>query len=345
MIDDNEIKTNQEHFYVDSFRPGDAEGLVSLFREVYGDGYPIRLFYDPEAVIAANNDGRYISIIARTHTGKVIGAGHLYRSAPYSSLYENGVALVLKEYRNTRAFKELLSYQLNKYVPQNPHIEEIWGEAVCNHLISQKMMSPFMVIETALEVALMPAETYSQEKSAVGRVATLDAFRCYVSRPHRIFLPQAYENILRRIYVRLDDTRDIVLSETTAPNAASTKIDMTVFDLARVARIAAPILGNDFAARFSELEDQARVKNVIVFQVWLNLAEPWVGQAVDILRSQGYFFGGALPRWFDNDGLLMQKLECPPDFDNIMLLSDFSKELLNFIREDREHVLSARHDK
>ena len=75
----------------------------------------------------------------------------------------------------------------------------------------------------------------------------------------------------------------------------------------------------------------------MVFQVWLNLTEPWAGEAVELLRGRGYFFGAAMPRWFDGDGLLMQKLDCPPDFEELVLLSDFSKELLEFIRADREY--------
>lgn len=31
-------------FYVDEFRPDDAEGIVKLFCAVYGEAYPIRLF-------------------------------------------------------------------------------------------------------------------------------------------------------------------------------------------------------------------------------------------------------------------------------------------------------------
>jgi hypothetical protein len=61
---------------------------------------------------------------------------------------------------------------------------------------------------------------------------------------------------------------------------------------------------------------------------------PWVGEAVAILRDIGYFFGGALPRWFDSDGLLMQKLICSPDFEGIVLVSEFAKQLLEFIKED-----------
>jgi len=335
-MQENEPVTALEPFGVDEFRPADAEGIVSLFRAVYGDGYPIRLFYDPEAIIAANRDGSYISIVARTYSGRVIGVSHFYRSAPCQSLYENGVSLVIKDYRNSKAFSKLVSYQFEEYVPRQPHMEEIWGEAVCNHVFSQKKMYAFKFIETALEVALMPAETYTREKSAAGRVATVDAFRCYVSKPHCIFVPHVYEEMLRGIYARLDDTRDIALSDRCLPDASVTKADMSVFDFARVARIAVLQTGHDFAAHLSGLEERARSKNVVVFQVWLNLTEPWVGRAVDILRDRGYFFGGALPRWFDGDGLLMQKLECPPDFENIVLLNDFPKKLLAFIRKDHE---------
>ena len=65
---------------------------------------------------------------------------------------------------------------------------------------------------------------------------------------------------------------------------------------------------------------------------------PWVGAAVHALRERGYFFGGALPRWFDSDGILMQKLLCPPDFDGIVLDSAESKQLLKIIRRDWERA-------
>lgn len=324
----------QESFTVGYFQPEDAEGMVRLFRSVYGEGYPIRLFYDPQAITSANAEGRYYSIVARTASGEIIGATHLYRSAPGKTLFEWGVGLVLKECRSWGINKRLGDFLCNEFVPRNPHIEELFGEAVCNHPHMQKALSRLNFVETAIEVALMPAETYTQEKSAQGRVATLNGFRCYKPKPHRIFLPPAYERELRGIYARLDDARDVVVSEGEIPGARPTKADLTVLDFARVARIAVPETGGDFLNRLSALEGEALAKDSVVFQVWLNLTEPWVGAAVDILREQGYFFGGPLPRWFDGDGLLMQKLLCPPDFESIVLASDFAKQLLEFIRED-----------
>ena len=56
-------------FEVDMFRPEDAEGIVRIFRSVYGDGYPIKIFYDPKALTDANENGDYYSIVARNPDG------------------------------------------------------------------------------------------------------------------------------------------------------------------------------------------------------------------------------------------------------------------------------------
>jgi len=330
-------KKTAESFYIDVFRPEDADGIVRLFLDVYGNHYPIRLFYSADEILAANRDGRYHSVVARTPEGRVIGVSHLYHSAPYQGLYESGVSLVSPEYRHSRAFSELLFYQADEYIPRNPHFEEMFVEAVCHHVFSQKLLTPFRMIETAIEVALMPAEAYTHEQKSAGRVATLDAFRCYVSRPHQVYMPRIYKEILEKIYSRLDDRRFLEEACGKLPAEKSSRLHMTIFDFACVARIAASQLGGDFEACVSRHEQEARSKNVKVFQIWLNLAEPGVGQAADILRSRGYFFGGVLPRWFDSDGLLMQKLESQPYFEDIVLLGDFPGELLDFIRQDSEH--------
>jgi len=334
--DDKKENAVLEPFVIDGFRPEDAGGIVRLVRAVYGDHYPIRLFYDPGALTAANREGRYYSIVARTASGEVVGVTHLFRSAPCDALYETGVGLVLKAYRNSGINKALLGFLYNDFIFRQPHIEEIFGEAVCNHPYMLKAVLSFGFVETAIEAALMPSEAYTHEKSAPGRVATLTGFRCYRPNPHRVFLPAAYETILRRIYGRLDDARDLALSVEPFPPGRVSRTGMTLFDFAKVARIAVPESGTDLGICLARLEREALDKGTVVFQAWLNLTEPWAGEAVETLRKAGYFFGGLLPRWFGGDGFLMQKLLCPPDFESIVLVSDVSKELLAFIREDQE---------
>ena len=328
----------KEAIIVDTFHPEDAEGIVRLFHAVYGEKYPIRLFYDPAAIIIANGDGRYYSIVARTASDEVIGVDHLFPSSTTPCLFEAGVGMVLKQYRNSGANSRMLGFLYNDVALRIPRLEEIYGEAVCNHPYMQKTLKGFNHAETAIQVALMPAETYNKESNTGGRVATLNMFRCYHPKPHRVFLPAAYEKVLRWIYEGLDDTRYPDISTEKIPRYAQSLAQMSIFDFAGVARIAVEGIGEEFRSHISDLEDEARKKDVVVFQVWLPATTPWIGQAVDILRDAGYFFGGALPRWFDGDGLLMQKLDCPPYFEGIVLESDFAKELLEIIKDDWKRV-------
>ncbi len=334
MNPEDDQNKNHPEFYIDTFQPEDAEGIVHLFRSVYGEHYPIQLFYDPQAIIAVNEAGKYYSIVARTASGNIIGAVHLFRSAPYPNVYEAGVGLVLKEYRNTGVNTRLLEYIYEKFVPEKENIEEIFGEPVCNHVVMQKTVAHFNHVEMGMEIALMPAAAYTQEKSAKGRVAALDAFRSYKPKPHRIYVPAPYEQDLRWLYSRLDDSRDIVISEGTAPMGQSSCITLENFDFANLARIAVHRIGEDFIDVFNPIEAQAVAQKAVVLQTWLDMGIPWVGSAVQTLRERGYFFGGALPRWFDSDGFVMQRLLCSPDFDGIILNSEDARKILDIIQKD-----------
>ena len=321
-------------FDVGSFRPEDAEGIAALFRAVYGEAYPVRIFYDPQALTDANSRGTYYSIVARSEQGKVIGAVHLFRSAPYENLYELGSGLVLREYRNLGINRRLFEFAFEQWVPKQPIIEEVWGEPVCNHVINQKAVVDFHYIETALEVALMPAEAYDKEKSASGRVAALSAFRCYRPNPHTVYLPSVYEKESRFLYSALDDQRTILISDHSLPDSVKSHADVTVFDFACVCRIAVRSMGSDFDTYMERMEAEAFDQNVVVLQVWINLACPHVGAAVDVLRNRGYFLGGLLPRWFGEDGMLMQKIVIDPCFDSIHLYSDRSKQIFELVQAD-----------
>jgi len=151
---------------------------------------------------------------------------------------------------------------------------------------------------------------------------------------YRIFLPEPYADMLRTITARLDDVRETTPSTQSIPMTESTVIDLKMFDFAQLARMAVRTIGSDFAKAFDTIEREAIERSAVVLQTWLNLGTPWVGKVVEMLRDRGYIFGGLLPRWFDTDGLLMQKLLCNPNFEEIQLLSAFSKELLAYIRQD-----------
>ncbi len=331
--------TTEKTFDVDMFRPEDADSVVSLFRCVHGDDYPIKIFYDPAGLIKANREGDYYTVVARSADGRIIGVHNLFRSAPSRQVYEWGVGLVLKEWRS-QGVSAAIEKTMNEQVVTSMGMHTVFGEPVTNHVAMQKEGLKFGYHVTALEVGLMPGEAYSGEGVTASRVSTLLFFRVYRNIAQQIFLPKPYCDSLKRLYEKFSEGR--VFTESISPiieNSCSSS-RMEIFDFAKVARIAFHETGWDFAERLAELESEAVSKGSIVIQVWVRLTEPWVGRTVEILRENGYFLGGLLPQWFDDDGVLMQKLFYEPEFESIQLYSDDSKKLLELVRSDWRRVCS-----
>ncbi len=333
----NENHPSGKDYTFGLFKPEDAQGIKDLFLSVYGESYPVRVFYSPDELIKANNDGDYISVVARDNNGKVIAVEHLFRSAPNKNIYEAGAGLTLKEYRGAGIGGALVDFVMDKAAP-NLGIDLVFGEAVCNHVHMQKLVAKVGCVDMAIEVALMPAEAYSQEKSATGRVAALLQFKTFNAKPHKVYIPSYYEKQLGFIYEELDDKREFETPQEGFPGNSLCRVEQQNFDFAKVSRMVFHELGTDFETRLKEMEKVASGKGVKVFQTWLPMGASHIATPVEMLRSKGYFFGGPLIQWFGNDGLLMQKLECSPDFEDINLHSQRARRILEMVIQDWEQT-------
>ena len=318
---------------VDLFRPEDAEGVVKLFHTVYGDGYPVRTFIDPALLIEENRTGRTISSVARTPKGEIVGHNALFNSAPWDRLKESGAGLVHPLYRGGKGLFTKMIVHGQDVAAKKFGVQAIFGESVCNHLFSQRSTNSLGWIAAALEVDLMPAAAYSKEGSAAGRVSAVLTSKNLISRPHAVYLPERYAEALNFIYQGLDDPRELRVS-TEAPPEADTEIGAKVYDFAQVARMTVSQVGRGFPATFDAEEKKALAQGVRVIQVWLKLTWPWVGRIVEELRGRGFFLGGVLPRWFDADGLLMQKLLDPPGWDAIQMELERSLKIKEMVKAD-----------
>ncbi len=337
----NEIEGGQE-FVIDRFRNEDAEGVARLFRIVYGDGYAVKLVYNPAALIEAFEKRENMPAVARTGKGDIVGyCGH-YRSSPNPDLYESGQGLVLPSYRTEQIFSKLWIYLTETASGQNT--DAVFGEPVCNHLYSQKAGAAIYGAdtETAIEIDLLPAEAFSAENSASGRVAAMPMFMIFKQKPQTINIPKVYKTQLDYIFstknIKLNDKHTFRESSGDAPPGIKSAFKTQVFEFAKVARIAFSEAGGDFEKVFEKIQEEMLLQNIVVTQVWLKLTTPWIGSIVDSLRSKGFFLGGVLPKWFGDDGLLMQKVTGRPNWEGIKLYSERAKNILKLIREDWEQA-------
>ncbi|MEW6184108.1 MAG: hypothetical protein AB1585_00035 [Thermodesulfobacteriota bacterium] len=333
------IEPGQPYVF-DLLQPQDAEGVARLFKTVYGEGYPIRTFIDPQRLIEENKAGRVISSVARTPRGDIVGHNALFCSAPFKRIYETGAGVVHPHYRGGKGiFSGLVIHGLEVGEKQFG-AEAIFGESVCNHVFSQKMCHGLGYITQAVEVDLMPAAAYEKEDSAQGRVASIVDCQSFNPNPQTVFVPKPYVDLFQFLYQGLNEERRIDISDRQDFPPESSELETRIFDFAQVARVSVNRAGPDFRTVLDREEKRILAAGVVVIQIWLNLSWPWVNRLVEELRGRKYFIGGLLPRWFDQDGMLMQKIRNRPHWEGIQLQFDRAKKILEWVRGDWEKTLS-----
>lgn len=328
------VGMDREALTIAFFRPEDAEGIAKLFTEIYGDSYPAKIVYHPDQLIKAFENRDNIPIVVRTPDNRVVGYSSLFRAAPNQGVYEKGNGAVAKDFRNAGVMSMIFQY-VREMLSGLSDIKAFFGEPVCNHIYIQKAaLANLPFKETALEIDLMPAQAYEKEKSATGRVSTLLMFITVAPKPHTVYVPEMYKEYLGYLYDGFDDARSISPAKNGLPASRQTRIETQIFDFAQVARIAVHEAGTDFEKVLVSEEERILCQKVEVIQVSLKLSWPWIGEAAALLKNHGYFFGGMLPQWFGEDGLLMQKIIPPPNWEGIHLFSERAKRILEFVKTD-----------
>lgn len=330
---------------VGAFRPEDAPGVGRLFVQIYGEDYPVDDPYVPELLVEANKTGRIHTIVARAADGSVVGqAGSYQRSPPNRRMYEYGQILVDKAYRNSSA-----AFRLNKYAAENvfgklPGVDAMFGEAVCHHVVTQKMSRGVDFLECALEVGLMPEEAYAGE-GVRGRVTCLMQVRVDHDHQGDLFVPEGWDRQVRQLLPAWKLKRTIKTGSAGHLPAEDEATDMAVqqFGFAGVTRCNVAEVGAQFAARAAQEIREAEELGHSLIQFFLPLGSPSCGFAAETLRQAGCFFGGLAPLWFGNagqgpDALLVQRLLRPVALAPILTQSERGAMVVQMVLDDMERA-------
>ena len=322
-------------YRIEPFQVSDAQEVTDLIKEVYGDKFPIGTIYDPVELLAAVKEEKFIPFVARSTDNRIAGFTAVYPLAPYKGVREMGLTVARLQDRNRGISVLLYEYGLT-VVAKQFGIELMYGEAVCNHTYTQQAIAKLKVpvVETGLALDIMPAETYEKEQSASGRVSAVCIFGVIARRPHSVYIPAVYNKSLPFIYESIEDKRTLLPSTDAIPAGKKTKVFIQTVGSSSMGRLIVHEVGTDFDQVFGMQEKELMKSGHTILQVWMKLASPSVGDVVDRLRKKGYFLGGLLLRWFDEDGLLMQKIIGKPNWEGIHLYSERMKKVMTFIRQD-----------
>lgn len=317
------------------FTPEDALGVSLVYYDIYGADFPLDLVYDPEELIRRNAGEDQYTVVARTARGEVVGTIGMYRNAPHPDVFEFGQLNVIKPYRLGHLAAQLSRFILYDLAPQ-VGAPVLYGEGVCNHPVTQRLSISMGFEPTGLELECMPAEAYQGEGAPERNVSLLLFFKLHEKRGGICHLPERYRSVVAETCQGLD-----MHCEFVDGGAISGRTESAVFsiDEGDMVRLTASHAGEDFAAVLERAAAQVTERGVM--QVYLNLGDPGCPEAVRLLRGQGFFYGGFLPGWFGDPGLVLQTTRMEPDWAAIRLYGKRAKALRDYIRADRDAVLAG----
>jgi len=246
-----------------------------------------------------------------------------------------GQLIVPTSYRETFAAFRVMQTLFEKVAPALG-IEGVFGEAVCHILASQKVAHVSGMSAVGIEVDQMPAGSYERE-GASGRVSCLLLSRTYRDAPGPLSVPAACVDETELVLADLGLSREVTISTGPLPENHPSNVRVEAIPSAGVLRAWVSSAGFDLEERAREIDARADSDGLDVRQLYLSLHGPGTGAAVDILRSEGWFFGGFLPLWFGSDALFLQKV-ARPRFDGLKLFTPKARRLLELVRASWERT-------
>lgn len=329
------MQEEDKPFEIRFLAAADVGFVGDVFQAAYGDNYPYKDVYRPESLRAELREEQLRAVLAVDPAGRPVGYFAQARTAPNPRLWEERGLVVVPEYCHTHLALALISHlhgvQVSDY-------DGIFSTAVCHHYFSQVVCVKGGRSDCALGLDQLDGDIFRGRAAATSRVALLTNFSEYTEPPGPVFLPPEYAGILRRLAEPLRP-RIFRPADAPLPPAGHTVQTDKYHESTRTWMVSVQEVGADWPAVLAKLHGQAERRGVINMQIAINANRPSLGAAIAQMRHNGFFLSGLAPRWFGTDGVALQKVfGKEPDYEGIKLYTPTARELLAFIRDDRQAV-------
>lgn len=326
-------------YEISGFQLSDAADIPGAFEEVYGGDYLNPLVYDAAGFAADVAAGSQVSFVARDGEGDFAGHLSLVFSAPNPRLVEVAQGIVLPAHRKSGIFARLMSRAVD-FAREELGSQAVFGTALTNHAVSQKVLAHYGFRDVGLEVDYVP-ERMLRREGAGGPAATLVQYLDFGRGEEApCHLPAAYADWFTSLLdgAAIAGERQVVSSTRLDRKASVSEAkDMPRFDMARLLVRRA---GFDFWHIVAAYEASAEMAGRRTFQVLVDLGEAEGAAAVEQLRGWGYACGGLLPGFLEGGRHLaiMYRSFAEPYFTGVRLHAAPAERLLACVVADWERA-------
>ena len=331
----------EQDYVVRRFEPPDALGVSRCIYRVYGRTYMHEACYYPERIVALNETGELASIVTVDASGEVVGHYALERPG-LTKVAERGMAVVSPAHRGRDLMGRMRTAIEDE--ARSLGLTGVYSVAVTKHTFSQRVNEEFGSDVCGIILGGGPSDMVfkglEEEGEKPQRVTWVQYFT-YVHPPEKalVHAPTHHRAMLERIYAGLEIAVEWH-DEQESPTLGHGHVEVTYNRSLDTGIIKVLQVGDNTEAEIRRAtRDLVDLTGADVVHLWLPLADPASPALVDDAEAQGFFFLGVGPSFLpDGDALCLQRLGFDLDFDYVEIANPFGRELLDYIRADRDRV-------
>jgi hypothetical protein len=333
--DDVPLAPEQE-YVIRRFVPDDASGVARAFYLTYGYAYDLCAVYVPSRLVELNESGRYVSIIAVTNDGDVVGHYALARDGD-APIADACGAIVLPAHRGRdllnrlreQAEREAVALGLAAYYsepvtdhPRTQHASETFGAKACGITLGE---APRTFIARHMELTAT-----AQRQSCMLYVKPLQP-----RESRSIFAPARHRALVARIYEQLGLP---VFVTNGLPLEGRGLFHTTITRRDAMATVEVDAIGSETAELVRQVvADLRSIQRLGAIYISLPLEDPGTPALCEAMEACGFFFSGVGP-WMNEgrDALRLQMPLTPIDLSALVVIGEFGNVLLDYIASERE---------
>jgi hypothetical protein len=314
------------------FEPRDAIGVARAFYLTYGYDYTFSAVYVPERLTALNAANDYISMVAVTQDGEVVGHYALHRDAG-TPIADGCGAVVVPAHRGRDLLKRMRSAIEDE--ARSLELAAYYTEPVTSHPRTQRESFEVGARACAVTLGESPPSFLARHMDVTTkgqRQSFMLYFKPMLPRaPRTIYAPSRHRVMIEKIYTNVGLPVDIAEGASAAPGKGEIHSGIERADGA--ATIAIRSIGTEtadvVAQAVNDLRGLAHIGALYALVPLENAAAP---QLSDALEQLGFFFSGVGP-WMlgGSDALRLQMPLTPIDMSLLTIDGEFGRELADYV--------------
>ena len=317
-----------------SFRTPKKDEILKIsraFYNEYGLTYVNDTFYYPERLYAAISKGKIHSTVAMDQYGGLAGHHGAMQWAIVPGIWEAGMAVVNKSYRNMGIFKKLMACT-NDFLQNEAKSKICIRCTVTTHPYSQLTRLKNGSYPCAFALCFFPPEvgasTFKAEKQPTSEAIAASIFDF---TPKTVYLDKEVHEPAKFAYSGMKLEREI-LAEGTAPLYETTVSNCVFNSRCRNGEINFVKIGKNYEAQLNNDVTELKKQGAEAITLYLSIEDSGAIELYNAAKKQGFFFCGVIPNADQGDVMRMQKmLTHVVDYDSIITVEPFTT-LLNMIR-------------